>query len=403
MTRPKIAVVNVFFPPQSIGGATRVVADNVTVLERDHSDEFDFVYYTSDVGSTPAHQVNVYTLNGRRVYRAGVLHRPNMDWHPFDPESGAQFGKFLDHEKPDLVHFHCIQRLTASIVEETLTRNIPYLVTLHDAWWISDLQFLVDPAGKVYPDGHPDPYEATPLPNGVTREESMQRRLRLRSLLNSSSRVLTVSEAFAEIHRKNHFPQVEVTLNGVAKEGWLPKEPSKSGRVRMAHIGGMEHHKGFYLLRDVLKSGQFANVELTVVDHSKPHGYRKSERWGATEVAVIGKIPQAGIAELYARTDVLLAPSTWPESFGLVTREAAAAGCWVVTSDIGAIGEQVDDGVNGIIVKSNDRRSLREAVALMDSNPHRYLAEPPKPDLQTPIDQVKRLVHIYRETLRVRM
>ena len=36
-----------------------------------------------------------------------------------DDRMGEVFGKFLDHAKPALVHFHCIQRLTGSIVAAT--------------------------------------------------------------------------------------------------------------------------------------------------------------------------------------------------------------------------------------------------------------------------------------------
>ncbi len=51
----------------------------------------------------------------------------NMDWRPFNPAVGDLFGRFLDRFEPDLVHFHAVQRLTASSVEETRARGIPYL------------------------------------------------------------------------------------------------------------------------------------------------------------------------------------------------------------------------------------------------------------------------------------
>ena len=43
----------------------------------------------------------------------------------------------------------------------------------------------------------------------------------------------------------------------------------------------------------------------------------------------------------YSNHDVLIAPSIWPESFGLVTREALSAGLWVIASDAGALAEPI--------------------------------------------------------------
>jgi glycosyltransferase involved in cell wall biosynthesis len=59
------------------------------------------------------------------------------------------------------------------------------------------------------------------------------------------------------------------------------------------------------------------------------------EQWNQTPVTFNGKIPQEEMYKFYSKVDVLIAASIWPESFGLVTREAAAAGVWVVASNIG--------------------------------------------------------------------
>ncbi|GAB6140415.1 hypothetical protein JCM14076_11440 [Methylosoma difficile] len=46
--RKKIALVNVFFPPQSHGGATRVIADNFDLLLRDYGNKFELCVFTTD-------------------------------------------------------------------------------------------------------------------------------------------------------------------------------------------------------------------------------------------------------------------------------------------------------------------------------------------------------------------
>lgn len=350
--KKKIALVNVFFPPQAIGGATRVVADNFSEFRKSYADDIDICVFTADVECREPHQMTVYAYEGTRVYRATTLWREHMDWHPKDPEMYRLFQEFLELEKPDLIHFHCVQRLTASIVEAARDAQIPYIVTIHDAWWISDFQFLVDHNSNVYPQGHPDPYEIIETPTNIRLADSIERRRDLKELLHGAARVLTVSNAFAEIYRANGIHQVEVVANGVSSGlPWRVKDTSFSSRVVCGHIGGMSEHKGYYLLKEAVIKSQPENIQILVVDHSKDEEYEYQSTWGNVPVTFVGRVSQKGIIELYSRIDVLFAPSMWPESFGLVTREASASGCWVVASNMGGIGEDIIQNENGYVIE----------------------------------------------------
>lgn len=399
MAKKKIALVNVFFAPQEIGGATRVLMDNVRVLQEKYGDRYEVVVFTSDHNFQSPHSVEPYIYKGIRIYRVGILHRVHMDWNAQDDDMRRVMAKFLDFEKPDLVHFHCIQRLTASIVPAVQERGIPYVVTVHDAWWISDFQFLVDDKGRVYPDGHPDPFVETPRPEGISRDESINRRAYLKDLLSHARCVLAVSETFADLYRMNGVDNVQPNRNGIRSREWLPRKPSVTGRTRLAHIGGMSNHKGYHLFKGALSRGQYQNLEAIVVDHAKPHGYERREMWGTVPVTFIGKVPQRLVDQLYSTIDVLVAPSIWPESYGLVTREATAAGCWVIASNMGGIGEDVEPGCTGDVISPTEEKLL-EIFRRIDS-----MLQPPIPDdearkrVRLVDEQVEQLVEIYEDML----
>jgi glycosyltransferase involved in cell wall biosynthesis len=111
-----------------------------------------------------------------------------------------------------------------------------------------------------------------------------------------------------------------------------------------------------------------------------------------------GKLPQAEVAGLYRDIDVLIAPSVWPESYGLVVREALQAGCWVVTSDRGALGQDVDAGC-GHVVSVDSYQDLREVLQTIDGNPERYLGPiETHPVLRTAQDQAVELAALYLGT-----
>ena len=399
MSKQKIALVNVYFPPQSIGGATRVLADNFDILVEQYGNDFELVIFTSDakMQDTP-HTLDVYTYKGVRVYRTSILFRKNMDWHPKDNEMEKLFKKFLEFEKPDKVHFHCVQRLSASIVEATLKEKIPYFITLHDAWWISDFQFLVDAEGRVYADGHADPYIQVKLPESISEDASLQRKLYFTKLLGGAEKLFTVSESFKAIYEKNSVSDIVVTKNGISNSvDWKEKDTSYTKRVVCGHIGGMSEHKGYDILKKAAIDMDADNIEFLIADHSKEEGYKSHDFWGKIPVTFIGRVKQEEIVALYDKIDVLFAPSIWPESFGLVTREAAACGCWVVASDLGGIGEDVVEGKTGFVIKPKVKE-LQGVLQVLNSNVKKYKAPVILTDNRYASEQVDELVEYYRES-----
>ncbi|MDP8916959.1 MAG: glycosyltransferase, partial [Pseudomonadota bacterium] len=393
--RPLILLANVWFPPQSVGGAARVVRDNLDAwLEA--GTEFDFAVLTTDDGAAPPYRLRVDDHRGVPVHRVSVPGSENMDWRSEDPEVRRMTADILQRIRPDLVHLHAVQRLTASAAEAARDAGIPYLVTPHDAWWISDWHFLTDERGRPR---EPGPALVDPPP-GVSPSQSRERIRRLKAVLDDAEAVLGVSPAFAALHRRCGLEKVLELPNGAPPLGVLPRTPSPSGRVRLAHVGNAVPHKGFDLVQAVLKQSRLANLELTVIDHARETGSEERLTWGATPVCLTGRRPQDAMPELYAQTDVLLAPSIWPESFGLVAREALQAGCWVVASDRDAIGEDVSEGVNGFVVDVSNPAGLLAALEAVNGDPARFLAAPAlRPKLRTAAQQASELLNLYRRVL----
>lgn len=391
--RLKVAIVNVFFPPFSIGGATRVVADNVETIQKHYSKEVELVAFSTHPDHREEYQLDVYPYCGIRVYTLHTKLFENQEWSPENEVVQKSFEDFLAIEKPDIIHFHCVQRLTASVLKAALIKKIPYLVTVHDAWWISDYQFLVDQQGTVFSEGHEDTLNAPRPPVGISIAESLERRMKLKSLLLGAKKILAVSESFADLYRRNGFPTCEVSKNGVSSGiDWQPKDTAATKKVVLGHFGGMSQHKGYDLVKDCLKSIDAKNLQLVVVDHSKGPEFKRRARWGSCEVNFIGRQPQDAVLHLYQSIDVLLAPSVWPESFGLVTREALACGCWVVASDIGGIGEDVEEGINGHLVNAGSQRDLQRVLGLITMNPTQYKGPSKTKSLRYSDEQAHELV-----------
>jgi glycosyltransferase involved in cell wall biosynthesis len=67
-------------------------------------------------------------------------------------------------------------------------------------------------------------------------------------------------------------------------------------------------------------------------------------------VEYIGEISDSQKSEFLSGAICLLAPSAWPEPFGLVMIEAMACGCPVIAYNRGALPEVIEEGVTGFLV-----------------------------------------------------
>lgn len=91
---------------------------------------------------------------------------------------------------------------------------------------------------------------------------------------------------------------------------------------------------------------------------------------------LFGAWPNAAVREAMRRCLALVAPSVWPEPFGIVVAEALTAGRPVVASAIGGIPEIVRDGRDGLLIAPADAGSLAAALDLItgDDDLRRALA-----------------------------
>ncbi len=126
----------------------------------------------------------------------------------------------------------------------------------------------------------------------------------------------------------------------------------------------------------------------------------------AAELAVSDRVHSLGFQQdmsaVYAASDLILVPSTRPEGFGLVVAEGLAAGKPVIASNVGAIPELIDDGINGLLVPPNDVDALAHALvrAASDTRLRQRLADAARTtQLNHPADTARELEALYESIL----
>ncbi len=362
----RVLSANIFFPPQSFGGATVVAQELATRLDR--TDGVELCVFTSrpPVADRPPSLLR-YDWDGIPVFATSLSAASDQVVQLDNPSMVATFGHLLDAVRPDVVHAHSIQGFGASILRLAAERGIPYVVTLHDAWWLCDRQFMVRGDNRYCFQTRID---LRVCQNCLPHAHHLGERMRIMmSVLDGAALLLSPSASHRKLYLANGLApeRVRVNRNGIRLPA-TPRTPRRPGTpLRFGFVGGAEPIKGYHLLRRAFERLDRPDWELVLVDNTLNLGFRSVDvsTWQVEgTVTVIPAYTQDGLDAFFDRIDVLLFPSQWKESFGLSVREALARDVWVIATDGGGQSEEIVDGVNGRLIPLDGRMDgLLDAVS----------------------------------------
>ncbi len=89
----------------------------------------------------------------------------------------------------------------------------------------------------------------------------------------------------------------------------------------------------------------------------------------AEQVVFSGNVPHEQLRAYYGASDIVVLPSTPPESFGMVLIEANACGRPVVASDIPGVRSVVSDGTTGFLFQAGDEDDLAAKLQTLIDSP----------------------------------
>mgnify|MGYP001252257505 CR=1 FL=1 len=396
-TRDRLRVmgVNIFFMPRSFGGATLVAEEMARHLLQEN---VEVGIYTSCLP-----QPGLFSSSLRyEIEHIPVVASPlpvHMD--PIagldNPRCTAQFVSWLKAYQPDVVHFHSIQGLGVGLLQACVEHGIPFVVTLHDAWWLCERQFMVKANGHYCFQRRIDLKVCRACAPGAIHLEMRQNMLT--SMLNQAALLLSPSESHRALYLANGYApdRVKVNRNGFSwpKKQRAPRVPGAP--LRFGFVGGQEAVKGFPLVRETFETMERGDWELVLIDNTINLGYASMDVSGWKVNGKITIQPAYGDATrdaFFESIDVLLFPSQWMESYGLTVREALARDVWVISTAPGGQAEDIVDGVNGTLIPLNGQpEPLQLAVEALLAQPDRFndYVNPLKDHLPTFEGQAKEL------------
>lgn len=214
------------------------------------------------------------------------------------------------------------------------------------------------------------------------------RRARVRASLSRARRVVTLSDAQADVlvaHFGVRRARIDVVPNGVPGGRFPEVTPADRDAARAALglasdavvvlcVSALVPEKGVDLVLDAAAALDDARVTVIVAGDG-PERTRldalADERLGV-RARLLG--PLADPVPAYAAADLVVLASRGGDSMPAALIEAALCGLPAVVTPIGAIAEVVEDGITGLVVPVDDPGALRAALADLVAHPARRQA-----------------------------
>ncbi|HZM00995.1 MAG TPA: glycosyltransferase [Planctomycetota bacterium] len=344
---------------------------------------------------------------------ARVLRRPGENFS-MDDRHGRVAEQVLEtvaEFRPDVVHVHHLQNLSADLGARLARTGLPVVATLHDYLLVCARFFLVRPDGSSCAEAFPLP--ALPrcvdccLPDFPAGREALELETRARQQTAQAEAAalrlaIAPSEAVAARWRRSGlFPggRLVVLPHPAPRPAGAPAAPRdrSDGRLVLATWGHLAPAKGVLDLLAALRLLRDGRAALIVLGEpvDAAHAEELLDAAEGLDVTFRGRYAPADLAALRGEADLAVFPSRAEESFGLVVAEARALGFPVAVSDRGALPERV--GAAGAVLPAAEPAlwaHLLQAL-LADPSPLQRWASAAGADLLPPEAHARAVADLY--------
>lgn len=366
----KILILNLYYAPESFGGATIVVEQSARRLAEKHNWSV-LVVTTMRNYSLPAYSLRRYKIDGINVVAINIPFELQGEALYRNPEIEQRVVEIARAFQPDVCHCHAIQVLGCDYFDELIRMGVKIAITVHDAWWICERQFMINSDGFYCNQWVLD--EAQCGPCSVDFRMQVRRNTYLRNQLDKVDIILFPSAFHRDLHLANGISEEKsfVNKNGVTLPSSSYPEIRAQAKANRAQtvfgfVGGPGAIKGSEQIIRAFNEIERTDYTLHVVDAAGNVGssWIDERYWDIPgNLKFIPGYRQDVMDVFFAGIDVLLFPSQWKESFGLTVREALARNIWVISTDAGGVREDLEDGTNSTVIPFGSGVSeLRHAI-----------------------------------------
>ncbi|HEV7330123.1 MAG TPA: glycosyltransferase [Flavisolibacter sp.] len=155
----------------------------------------------------------------------------------------------------------------------------------------------------------------------------------------------------------------------VGLQQWREARALPLNALLFLYAGKFTAKKNVTLLMDAFQEAALENTCLVLVGNGPEEAALKKKAAGDKKIRFLPFQNQAAMPALLAAADVVVLPSAWGETWGLVLNEAMACGKPVLASEAcGSAADLVVPGTNGYTFRNGDRADLVQKLRTVAEN-----------------------------------
>jgi glycosyltransferase involved in cell wall biosynthesis len=278
----------------------------------------------------------------------------------FNPSSFFALKRVLKEYEPDIVHLHTMNQVTPSVL--FLLKKYPTVMTLHgpETFLSQLLIWCVKPSylkGEFY-----DKKDLTMVGKLTYFYFNSIQKVLYKFGLKNVDVFIAPSKYIQDLTETDVSPIIHLP-NFVE----LRTFHELMNTYHLLFVGRLEKLKGveFLIQAMALITKVFPQTRLTIIGDGsdKTNLLNLSKRLQLEKyIQFAGWVENKDLDAYYQNASIVVVPSVWVETFGIVILEAMSVGRPVIGTNIGGIPEIIDDGINGYLVAPQNPDQIAEKV-----------------------------------------
>jgi glycosyltransferase involved in cell wall biosynthesis len=285
------------------------------------------------------------------------------------PANDQSWVSILNLVKPDLIHFHHLLNHPLSLLAKLSSTGIPVIASFHDYYFLCpDFHLHNCPGVHACETCFPERFK------GPAQYQALRRDL-LGGSLRTAAALVAPSQSTANLMREV-YPDLKIRVIphgirdpqalGQAATTLRAAENASNKKIRFGMIGNLLPVKGIDMIFKVWPL-------VARPDAAELHMYGASdskyiERCQELGIHYHGSYSEPDLPKLLSQIDVGILPAQVQETFSYTLSEFFAGGVPVIGSDYGALGDRIENGVNGLKVPPRDIQAWVDAIRLVISD-----------------------------------
>ena len=174
-------------------------------------------------------------------------------------------------------------------------------------------------------------------------------------------------------NQENHLISLEnpcLTIEEIVRAKSVIINKNYSGKLILCFVGLISKAKGLGIflssLEKIIKN-DFIKIVYVVGDGPKSKKYQKRAKLILNiNIRFTGSLNRDELNKIYEKAHIIVLPS-YSEGFPKVIAEASAYGCVPIVSNVGSIGQYINES-NGVLLKNNSIDDVYRAITFLNNN-----------------------------------